>query len=195
MTDDTNLGSSFGDKGTNVNQIAYGHPHADGILEGAREIISESAIGRALLNVQDHFKIPVSVIKGSGESGYEADMNVIFIQTSGATKTVTPEIVISYVKALREADLDKGGNKAPDPMKDVIGYAAFLHGRNLDTIVQICKFMKELSNSSYFQDLLDTLPKIGLYNVYKAYNNGASEDELYDVYADSYEAIERRGNI
>ncbi len=191
MTEDGHLGSAFGEKGTKANQIAYGHPYGEKILEEAREILAESETGRALVNVQDHFKIPVNVIKGSGESGYAPDMNIIFLQVPGSKQEATPKLVMGYVKSLREADLEYQGEKAPDPMKDVIGYASFMHARNLDTIVHICKFVKELTNSSYFSNLLDTLPKLGLNSVYKAYIEGASDEELYMKYAEAYEAIQR----
>ena len=192
MTDDQNLGSAFGDKGTKANQIAYGHPYAENIIDSAREVLNQSETGKTLLKVRDTFKIPVHIIKGNGESGYSPEMNTIFIQTSGNTQKATGEIILNFIKALREADQEYAGHKAPDPLKDVIAYAGFMHARNLDAITHICKVVKELTNSSYFSDLLDTLPKLGLNRVYKAYIDGASKEQLYMEYAEAYN--EQRGS-
>lgn len=89
-------------------------------------------------------------------------------------------------KALREVDQEYSGHKAPDPMKDLIEYAAFIHARNLNSISHVCQFIKELTNSVFYQDLLDILPKLGLNGVYKAYVDGATKEELYMQYAEAY---------
>ncbi len=171
--------------------IPYGHPHAKTIIEESREIMAQSETGQALLRVWDKFNIPIHVIKGTGETGFSPDLNTIYIQTSGAVKGTNPEIVMGFIKALREADLEYSGEKAPDPVKDIMAYAGFMHARNVDCIINICKFVQELTNSSYFSDLLDTLPKLGLNEVYKAYIAGASDEELYMVYAEAYDSTMR----
>lgn len=179
------LSGSF--KKGSVASIPYGHPHAGVLLEQARGKIIESEIGQVLIRVWDNFNIPVHVIKGDGESGFSPETNTIYLQISGAAKTPTPEFVLALVKALREADLEYSGYKTPDPALDITAYAAFVHARNLETITCICKFVKELSNSSYFSVLLDTLPKLGLNTVYEAYVDGASKEQLYDKYAEAYD--------
>ncbi len=181
------LKGSFGSKGTKVNQIPYGHPHAAQIIAEAREIMIESELGRVLVQVWDKYQLPIHVIKGSGEPGFSPQTNTIYMQTPGSVKTATPEFVLGLIKALREADLEYSGHKTPDPARDITAFAAFMHARNLETITCICKFVKELTNSSYFTVLLDTLPKLGLNDVYKAYVGGASKEELYDKYAEAYD--------
>jgi hypothetical protein len=177
---------SFGDKGTKVNAINYGHPHTEAIVESAIEVIRESETGRKLLKVMDKFNIPVQVIKGTDESGYSAEMRAIFLQVPGKVNGFNGEATINLIKSLREADLDQLGTKAPDPMKDVMGYAGFIHARNIDTMYYVCEVIKELTNSSYFSVLLDSLSNLGLNSFYKAQSEGASKEELYDYYAEAY---------
>jgi hypothetical protein len=189
--DKKKLKGAFGEKGTQVNAISYGHPHADKILAEARDIIAESKTGTLLLTVMDHHKIPVHIIKGTGESGFSPDLKTIYIQVPGKINHATSDVVVQLVKSLREADLEYAGTHAPDPMKDVMEYAAFIHARNLDTIRHVCEVAEQLTNSSHFSDLLDTLANLGLNGVYKAYLKGASDEELYIEYAAAYNATER----
>lgn len=181
------LQSAFGDRGTNVNSMSYGHPYAEDIIEGAKEVLRESETGRILLQVQEKFQIPIHIMKGKSESGYSPEMKTIFLYVPGKTKQATGEIVFDLAKASREADLELSGQKAPDPMKDLMAYAAFMHGRNLDSLSQVCQIVKELTNSSYFPVLLDTLKNLSLNSFYKAYLDGKPDEELYDHYAEAYD--------
>ncbi|MCI5060934.1 MAG: hypothetical protein MRY79_07670 [Alphaproteobacteria bacterium] len=191
-TDNTQNGSdklqgAFGDRGTNVNAISYGHPHADKIIEEACAVIGESDTGRKFLNLITHQRVAVHIMKGTGESGYSPDMNTIFLQVPGKIDKATPEHIIILIKALYEATDELGGASAPDPLQDVMAYASFIHGRNIDSITIICKILKELTNSSSFSVLLDSLTKLGLNEVYKAYVEGGSRDQLYEKYAEAYD--------
>ena len=188
------LQGAFGDRGTNVNAISYGHPHAEKVLVEAKEILRTSETGRALVRVQEHFNIPVHVMKGKPDdgSGYSPDMKKLFLQLPGKTDVATGEFVINFAIALREADLELGGDITPDPYKDFVEYAAFVHARNVDTIMHACMIIKELTESSYFSVLLDSLQKLGFNNFYNAYLDGASKEELYDHYADAYDS---RGEV
>ena len=185
------LKGAFGDKGTQTNAISYGHPHADKILGQAREIIAGSETGKILIKVMDHHRIPVHILKGTGESGFSPELRTIYLQVPGKASSASADVVVQLVKSLREADLEYSGNKAPDPMKDVMEYASFIHARNLDTIRHVCEVTEQLTNSSHFSDLLDTLTNLGLNGVYKAYLKGASDEELYMEYAAAYNSTER----
>lgn len=184
----TGLGSTFGAK-TRGSQIGYGHPAAKDILAAAREVMNESETGRILLRVMDYHKIPVQIIRGTGESGFSPDLRVIYLQVSGKIDSAKNTLILYLVKALREADQEYAGFRAPDPMKDIMQYASFMHARNLDSVSHICKFVKELTGTSHFQEFVDTLPKLGLNGVYKAYIAGASKEELYKEYASAYNTI------
>lgn len=186
------LKGSFGSKGTKVNQIPYGHPHAAQIIAEARAKLLLTDIGQKLVKVWDAFNIPVHVIKGNGETGFSIELGTIYVQASGAVKSASPDIVLGMVKALREADLEYAGDKMPDPMKDVMAYATFMHARNMETVVCMSQFVKELTNSSEYQEFLDSLPQLGLNGVYQAYCNGASDEEIYIEYAKAYDTM--RGN-
>lgn len=185
------LKGSFGDKGTKVNQIAYGHPHAEKIIEEAKAVLKESETGRKLVGLIEQKKVPVHIIKGTGESGFSPELMTLFIQMPGKTDKASGLFIVQLIKGLREAAQELGGAKTPDPLKDVIEYAEFVHARNLDALETVCKVVKELTNSLHFPVLLDTLSNIGLNKAYKAYLSGVSEEEFYMEYASAYNNTDR----
>ncbi len=182
-TGDNQLQGAFGDKGTNVNAIVYGHPHADKIIEEAEEILRESETGRLLLKAKAKGNIPVSVMKGTGESGFSPDARIIYVQIPGKVSKADAKFTLQYTKALREADQDLMGYKAPDRNKDVMEYATVMHTKNIDSITYVCKVVKELTNSSHFPVLIDAIDKIGYKDMYKVYERNGSQDELMKAYA------------
>ena len=183
------LQGAFGDRGTNVNSMAYGHPNGQKIIDDCCEVLRQCETGRMLLVFYDKKQVPVHIMKGKGDSGFSPDMGTIIMQVPGNVKEMQPEHVIYLAKALHEAGQELAGFKAPEPGKDLIAYASFIHGRNLDSMTEVCQMVKELTNSSYFSVLLDSLTKLGFNDFYKAYLNGASRDELYTHYANAYETI------
>jgi len=184
------LGGTFGSK-TKGSQISYGHPHSKTLIDTAYEVIKESERGRKLLKLLDFKKVPVQVIKGTGQSGFSPELMTIYMQASGNLTSANGVFIISLIKSLNEAAQELGGLKAPDPSKDIMAYAGFIHGRNLDSITEVCRVIKELTNSSYYTVLLDSLTELGLNGVYKAHIEGKSREELYKQYASAYDATTR----
>ena len=188
--ENTGLGGAFGSK-TKGSQISYGHPFAKDMLQSASEIIRESETGRALLKLLDLKKVPVHIIKGTGQSGFSPELMTIYLQTSGGATKATPTFILNLIKGLSEAAQELAGFRTPDPRKDIMAYAAFIHGRNLDSITELCRVVKELTNSSHFTDLLDSMTEMGLSGVYKAFIDGQSREALYEQYASAYDATTR----
>lgn len=180
----TGLGSAFGAK-TKGSQINYGHPYGQEILDSAFEIIAQTKTGQLLIRACRKGNIPIHVIKGTGPSGFSPQARIVYLQIPGNKQKPDPEDIITLVKAMREADQELIGLTAPDPMKDIMRYATVMHTKNLDAIVYTCKVMKELTNSSFFTVLLDGMDKLGYGKVYKAYLKNASEEELFDAYAEA----------
>ena len=174
---------AFGDKGTKVNAINYGHPHAESIIEGAEEVLKESETGRLLLRAKDKCKVPVSVMKGEGEAGFSPDAKAIYVQVSGKVTKPDAKLILQYVKALREADQHYLGFVAPDPNKDIMEYATVMHAKNMDAIVFVCKFVKELTNSLLFSDLIDAISQLGYKEVYSVYDKDGSDEDIFSAYA------------
>jgi len=177
------LQGAFGDRGTNVNAIAYGHPHAESIIEQAEQIIRESETGQLLLKAKSIANIPVSVMKGMGEAGFSADSKVIYLQISGKVNKPDAKIILQYVQSLREAEQHFLGYKVPDPDKDIMEYATVMHAKNMDAITFVCKFVKELTNSSYFSVLIDAIGHMGYKEVYEVYVKDGSQEEIFEAYA------------
>ncbi len=186
MTEDgqTGLGGAFGSK-TKGSQISYGHPNADSILESALAVISQVPAGQTLMKACKKGSIPIHIIKGNGQAGFSPQARVVYFQMAGSKKTADSVDILMLVKAMREADQELMGLVAPDPMKDIMKYATVIHTKNLDAIVYTCKLVKELTNSSVYKDLLDGMAKLGYGKVYSAYLKDASEEELFDAYAEA----------
>lgn len=180
----TGLGGTFGGK-TRGSQISYGHPFAQEIIKSARETIAESETGRLLLKSCEMGRIPINVIKGLGEPGFSPESRVIYLQAAGKVAKADPKLVLQLVKALREADQDLLGHKAPDPSKDIMHYATVMHGKNMEAIVYVCKFVKDMVNTSLFPNFIDALDDLGYKKVYQAYADNGSKEDIYKAYANS----------
>lgn len=177
------LGGAFGAK-TKGSQIAYGHPYSDSIRESAMTVISQAATGQLLMKACHKGQIPIHIIKGTGQSGFSPQARVVYLQVPGKQEAANPVDILMLIKAMREADQELIGLTTPDPMKDLMRYATVMHSKNLDSIIYTCKVVKELTNTSVYEDLLDGLKKLGYGKVYSAYLENASEKELIKVYAD-----------
>lgn len=177
------LNQAFGDKGTNVNALSYSHPHAEKIMEETEEILRESETGSLLLKAKAKGNIPVSIMKGTGESGFSSDSKIIYLQIPGKMKNTDSRIILNYVKSLREADQHLMGYIAPDPNKDIMQYATVMHAKNMDAITYVCKFVKELTSSSHFSVLLDMLQQLGYKEVYEVLIRDGSQEEIFKAYS------------
>ncbi len=154
--ENTGLGGAFGSK-TKGSQISYGHPFAKELINSAADVIRESETGRALLKLLELKKVPVHVIKGKGQSGFTPELMTIYMQVSGNSTKANGAFIVNLIKGLNEAAQELAGFRTPDPRKDIMAYASFIHGRNLDSITEVCRVIKELTNTSHFADLLDSL--------------------------------------
>ena len=150
------LGGTFSGK-TKGSQISYGHPNGQQLIQSAVEVIRESETGRALLKLLDFKSVPVHVIKGVGQSGFSPEAMTIYMQAPGNLAVANSSFIINFIKALNEAAQELAGFRTPDPRKDIMAYASFIHGRNLDSITEVCKVLKELTNTSHFTNLLGSL--------------------------------------
>lgn len=186
MTDkeQTGLGGAFGAK-TKGSQIGYGHPYSDTIRESAMAVISQAPTGKLLMKACHKGNIPIHIIKGNGVAGFSPQARVVYLQMAGKKEYADSVDILMLIKAMREADQELIGLTTPDPMKDLMKYATVMHTKNLDAIIYTCKVVKELTSSSVYKDLLDGLAKLGYGKVYSAYLKDASEEELFDAYADA----------
>lgn len=180
----TGLGGAFGGK-TKGSQINYGHPNSDAIRDSALAVIKQAPAGQLLMKACHKGNIPLHIIKGNGVAGFSPQARVVYLQVSGKKEIADPVDILMLIKAMREADQELIGLTTPDPMKDLMKYATVMHTKNLDAIVFTCKVVKELTNSSQYKELLDGMAKLGYGKVYSAYLKDASEEELFDAYADA----------
>lgn len=177
------LQGAFGNKGSSLTSISYGHPYAEGIIDRAKELLAESEAGRALIRAQELKKVPIHVLKGNGDSGYNPQSKVIYVPVSGKKDTLDAKTFILFVKAFRALEQEYMGLETPDPSMEVMKYAGRLHAKNVDSIIYACKVVSEMTNSTIFQNLLDAIESFGYIKLYRGYENKADFDELYDIYS------------
>ncbi len=181
--DTKTLNDAFGSKGTKMNSISFSHPYAESIIDRAKELMSESDAGRALIRAQELKKAPIHVLKGDGESGYNPQSKVIYVPISGKKDRLDAKTFILFVKAFRALEQEYMGLETPDPSMDVIKYAGILHAKNVDSIIYACKVVCEMQSSKVFSNLLDAIETFGYIELYKGYESKATFDELYDIYS------------
>ncbi len=183
-----NTGSSakdaFGSKGTKLNSISFSHPYAKDIIDRAKELMRESETGSILVSVQEQQGIPIHVLKGDGESGYNALSKVIYVPVSGKKDKLDGRAFILFVKAFRALDQEFAGLETPDPSMEVIKYAGRLHAKNVDSIFHACKVVSEMQSSKVFSNLLDAMNSFGYSDLYRAYEKNVSKEDFYKIYSE-----------
>ncbi len=183
--DTQKLQGAFGDKGTKKNALSYFHPETRGLLKKAREMLTKSFTGLTLWKVSEVHDIPIKVLKGKGDSGYSFETNSVFVYAPPKATEPTPKMLLDLCQGLRLAEQHVIGFTAPDKSKDLFTYASIMHAKNLDSIAFMCKVVYELRETSFFNDLLDEIEKLGHGGIYQAYIRQASDQELIDEYAKS----------
>ena len=178
------LQGAFGDRGTNFNALNFSHPYAEGIIDRAKELLAESKTGNILAKAQEQRNIPIHVLKGDGESGYNPLSKVIYVPISSKKDKLDGKTFILFVKALRALDQEYVGLETPEPTMDVTTYAARLHAKNVDCILYACKVIQEMASSKVFSNLLDAIEEFGYIELYRAYESKASMEELYKIYSE-----------
>ena len=77
------------------------------------------------------------------------------------------------------------------PGEDEQVYETVNMGKNLDTVIEMCKIVEELENKG-FPEGVAALEGFGLENVYAGYKGKQHYDALMDIYV---EALEQRGTL
>ena len=146
--------------------------------------MNESEAGKILVRVQTMKDVPIHVLKGNGESGYNPQSNVIYVPISGKKDKLDARTFLLFVKAFRALEQEFIGLETPDPSTDVLDYAATLHTKNMDSIIYACKVVQEMSSSKVFQKLLDEIEAFGYIKLYRAYESNASNEEILKIYSE-----------
>ena len=91
----------------------YDHPHEDAIIKGAKRILSYSATGTELLNFIEETDLKIKVLKDNKQSGYIPSSDLAIVTCPASQTKVTPNTVLSFIRAVREAEQEKGGLTRP----------------------------------------------------------------------------------
>lgn len=185
MSDKNNesgLQGAFGDMGNKQNHVDYSHPLAKEMLEEIKKQMSKVKTGYGLLAVPEAYGYKIRVLKGKAEPGVSSEHKIIYIHIPLKQAQVMPKQILDLVKAIRLAEQDVMGFTTPDESKDIFEHASVVHAKNLDSIVCMCRFVKDLEKTDLYSIFIDTLEKMGHSAVYKAYSSDFDTDELSDAY-------------
>ncbi|MEM6781752.1 MAG: hypothetical protein AAF569_07810 [Pseudomonadota bacterium] len=183
--DDSNLQGAFGDMGTKENAINYEHPYAEQILKEIKEVMRQCFMGSHLVEVSEHFNVPVRILKAKMVTGFVPDAGAVFLSAPASLNKYSPKLLLDMCKGLREAEQHLLGFRAPDENESVLNHAAILHAKNLDAITHMCRVVHELEKTDYYSILLDEIKKQGHSMIYKAYVSGLSNEETAEIYVET----------
>lgn len=182
MSDKEKLGSAFGDKGSKPSHVDYSHPMADDFLAEIKRQMKKIRTGFGLLAVPDAYGYKIRILKGKADPGVSSEHKIIYIHVPIKQNEVLPKQILDLTKAIRLAEQDVMGFTLPDPSKDIFEYASVVHAKNLDSIVYMCRLVKDLEKTDLYSIYIDTLEKMGHIQVYKAYSSNGDKENLNDAY-------------
>lgn len=179
---ETNLQGAFGDMGSKQSHVDYSHPMADELLTGIKNQMNKIKTGYGLLGVPEAYGYNIRVLKGKADPGVSSEHKIIYIHIPAKQTEVLPKQILDLTKAIRLAEQDVMGFTTPDPSKDIFEHASVVHAKNLDSIVCMCRLIKDLENTDLYPIFIDTLEKMGHIAIYKEFMSGSDAEKLSDTY-------------
>lgn len=157
-------------------------------LEEVFDVMSRTPIGGVLATVAQHHNIQFTHIESPNNSYlFNPKLKIILHAFNPSHMRSTEEEAIDLVYVLRWADLELAGYTPPDPLTDVIKYAAFMHARNLELIICVCDYveqsLRETNKPHYYSQFLDHK---NLNEFYRLKIKGSSKKTLYEEYSRIY---------
>ncbi len=181
------LSGSFGSLGDMPNVASYAHEEADPILNSAKEILEKIPAGQRLLEVMKQYSIPVKTIKGKELTYSSPDEQSIFIVLPPHSEKSIDLVALTLACGIRDVEQSIKGFTKPNQELDPIEYASITFSRTLDVLVNMCQIADELKENLGFTKPLDIIDELGHSNLYKAYKDNASHDQMIEVLVGSVE--------
>lgn len=154
------------------------------LLGSLRDLLNPSATARRLMDMADRQGISVKFLKGREEAAYVPENKWVFLSITTKTKA-NSTLALRYAGALREAEQNILGFERPG--EDITNDSEWLEknlAKNLDIIINLCTIVKEISEGNqHVPDFLDSLTTLGHDDIYKAFVNQASEEEMMRILA------------
>ena len=146
------------DKNSYIQKDGLTHPHSEEIIKGVKRILSYSATGQDLLAFLDHFEeIKVKIIKDAKQSGFIPNSDLALVTCPATQTKVTPKTVIQFIRAVREAEQEKGGLPRPTLQMSEEDYIQRDIKKQEDIFVTQFYIAWELKKNMDIEDLINAL--------------------------------------
>ena len=187
MTEENNdittnpLSGSFGALGDMPNVVTYDSEESDPILKGAKDILQKIPSGIRLLEIMTQYNIPIKTIRGKELTYTNPDEQSIFLVLPPHAEKSLELVALTLGCAIRDVEQSIKGFTKPDPQIDPIEFASITFSRTLDILVSMCQIADDLKEKLGFTKPLDIIDDLGHIELYKAYKDNASHDQMIEV--------------
>ncbi|MGE4314405.1 MAG: hypothetical protein AB7E85_09080 [Pseudobdellovibrionaceae bacterium] len=163
---------------------ALQHPKSAEILREARDILSQIPTGRILLQVWDHYKIPVYVMSGREITFTNPDEYSVYLMVTPSYAKTPDLVALALACGIRDVEHAYVGFKRPDKDLDPIDYAAAIFSKELDITCKMCIIADELKENLGYTKALDLVFELGHDDVYKAQKANADFQTIANLWVD-----------
>lgn len=186
------LQNSFDARADGRVQIDYtADPSA--LVADLRARLQGSALARRLIAMSDAQGVGVRGLKGPRESVYVPEHKWVFITVTPHTRA-NAKLALLYAGALREAEQNILGFARPGAAVDDDTWVTTNLVKNLDIIKNMCQIVQEISVlNQEDSEFLDSLTKLGHDQIYKAFVNQSSDEDLIRLLAKQEQLEIREG--
>ncbi len=178
------LSGNFSTSGADTSMRGFAHPKEKAVLENAKEILGKTETGARLLDVMNHYKIPIRVMSGREITYTTPDDSTVYLMAPPAVTKSYDVVALTLGCGIRDVEQGMVGFKRPDKDLDPVEYAAMTFSKSLDIIVNMCKIADELKEKLGFQKPLDIVYELGHGNIYKAQKANADYNEIVDLFVE-----------
>ena len=158
------------------------HPHAARLRASLHKHCVNAPVGQLLLKACEFGHVDFLFYSSrTPDSTFEPTALAIFVLALDSESQITHGLALKCVRSMRYADQQLMGFSTPDFRVGAQEYATMMHGKALDALMYMCKFIKETSEESVKQKYIECLSKSEK-NLFEAYVDGASNEQLFDIY-------------
>lgn len=156
---------------------------ATALITSLRRLLAGSATATRLIQMADSNGVRVRVLRGRDESVYVPEARWVFMAITPKT-VATPRLALQYAGALREVEQNILGFTRPGVEADDDSWVTQNAVKNVDVIRHMCQIAQEISQQNQGDTVfLDSLTDLGHYELYKAFVNKSSDEDLLRLYA------------
>lgn len=153
------------------------------LLVELRTMMGGSPTAQQLFGMADQHGVSVKFLRGREESVYVPENKWLFMSVTPRTRA-TPRLALLYAGGLREAEQNILGFNRPSNESDDSGWITQNLVKNLDIILKMCIIVNEIvKQNQSASDFLDSLTALGHDDIYEAFVNNTSEEEMLRLLA------------